>query len=90
MPQGIKLFATCPRFAEIGQFLKKMDRLVLRFRRTEPGAALIYATTRHQNATLPENPILNPQVYWRLMKKRLTDEGKPPGPAKRSIIGIFE
>ena len=52
MPQGIKLFATCPRFAEIGQFLKKMDRLVLRFRRTEPGAALIYATTRHQNSTL--------------------------------------
>jgi hypothetical protein len=28
-----------PRFAEIGQLLKKMDRLVLRFRRTEPGAA---------------------------------------------------
>ena len=28
-----------PRFAEIGQLLKKMDRLVLRFRRTEPGTA---------------------------------------------------
>jgi hypothetical protein len=45
MPQGIKLFATCPRFAEIGQLLKKMDRLVLRFRRTEPGAAFAGAWT---------------------------------------------
>jgi hypothetical protein len=28
-----------PKFAEVGQLLKKMDRLVFRFRRTEPGAA---------------------------------------------------
>ena len=28
-----------PKFAEIGRLLKKMDRLVLRFRRTEPGTA---------------------------------------------------
>ena len=34
-----------PRFAEIGQLLKKMDRLVLRFRRTEPGAAFAGAWT---------------------------------------------
>jgi hypothetical protein len=34
-----------PRFAEIGLLLKKMDRLVLRFRRTEPGTAFAGAWT---------------------------------------------
>jgi hypothetical protein len=34
-----------PRFAEVGQLLKKMDRLVLRFRRTEPGAEFANAWT---------------------------------------------
>jgi hypothetical protein len=34
-----------PKFAEVGQLLKKMDRLVLRFRRTEPGAAFAGAWT---------------------------------------------
>ena len=32
-----------PRFAEVARLLKKMDRLVLRFRRTEPGAAFANA-----------------------------------------------
>jgi hypothetical protein len=32
-----------PKFAEISGLLKKMDRLVLRFRRTEPGAAFAAA-----------------------------------------------
>ena len=32
-----------PKFAEIGRLLKKMDRLVLRFRKTEPGAAFANA-----------------------------------------------
>ena len=32
-----------PKFAEIGRLLKKMDRLVLRFRRTEPGTAFAAA-----------------------------------------------
>ena len=34
-----------PRFAEIGQLLKKMDRLILRFRRTEAGAEFANAWT---------------------------------------------
>lgn len=33
------------RFAEVARLLKKMDRLVLRFRRTEPGAAFANAWT---------------------------------------------
>ena len=32
-----------PKFREVGQLLKKMDRLVLRFRRTEPGTAFANA-----------------------------------------------
>jgi len=37
-----------PKFAQVGQLLQKMDRLVLRFRRTEPGAAFAgaWATSR--------------------------------------------
>ena len=34
-----------PKFAEVARLLKKMDRLVLRFRRTEPGAAFANAWT---------------------------------------------
>ena len=32
-----------PKFQEVGVLLKKMDRLVLRFRRTEPGTAFAAA-----------------------------------------------
>jgi hypothetical protein len=50
-----------PRFAEVGRLLKKMDRLVLRFRRTEPGTAFASAwqasrTIRDLGATAGTEP----------------------------------
>ena len=51
-----------PRFAAIGQLLKKMDRLVLRFRRTEPGAAFAGAWSatriiRDLGGSAPAEPV---------------------------------
>ena len=50
-----------PKFAEVGTLLKKMDRLLLRFRRTEPGAAFANAWTtsriiRDLGASAPAEP----------------------------------
>jgi hypothetical protein len=50
-----------PRFREISELLKKMDRLVLRFRKTETGAAFASAWTasrivRDLGAAAPAGP----------------------------------
>ena len=50
-----------PKFAEVAQLLKKMDRLVLRFRRTEPGTAFANAwaasrTIRDLGTSAPATP----------------------------------
>jgi hypothetical protein len=56
-----------PRFAEISRLLKKMDRLVLRFRRTEPGTAFASAwqasrIIRDLGATAPAEPAAAPSA----------------------------
>ncbi len=50
-----------PKFREISQLLKKMDRIVLRFRRTEPGTAFANAwtasrTVRDLGGSAPSEP----------------------------------
>lgn len=50
-----------PKFREISQLLKKMDRIVIRFRRTEPGTAFANAwaasrTVRDLGGSTPADP----------------------------------
>jgi hypothetical protein len=54
-----------PKFREISRLLKKMDRLVLRFRKTEPGTAFANAwaasrIVRDLGSSAPEEPTPTP------------------------------